>query len=73
MLYVIDRFEGAIAVCESLESGEKLQIMVRNLLSSASEGDVIRKAANGYIIDADATCQRKAELSDRLNRLYKRK
>ena len=70
MVYVIDRIEGGIAVCESLETEDNLEIPVADLPKEAKEGDVIRKGCRGYAIDAALTKRRKEQLSDRLNRLF---
>ena len=70
MTYIIDRIESGIAVCESLENGEKLEIAISNLPKEAKESDAIRESGDGYIIDAALTSQRMADLSKRLNRLF---
>jgi len=72
MVYVVDRIEEGVAVCENLETGEKLELDAQKFLNGAKEGDVIRHGADGYVIDTDFTKQRKAELADRLNRLFEK-
>ena len=72
MVYVIDRIESGIAICESLETEANLEVAVDDLPHGAKEGDVIRKVEGNYIIDSELTRQRKTELSTRLNRLFKK-
>jgi len=72
MIYIIDRIENEIAVCESLNSGEKLEIGIANLPKNAKEGDAITKDGDIYTINYDLTKQRKAEMRERLNRLFQK-
>jgi hypothetical protein len=72
MVYTIDRVDSGIAVCENLETGKSIEIAMTSLPKGAKEGDVIRKDGDGYIIDSALTEQRKTELSDRLDRLFKK-
>jgi len=72
MVYIIDRIENGIAVCESLETGGKLEVEAKDLPKRAKEGDTIRDDGGTYLIDAALTKQRKSELSDRLDRLFKK-
>jgi len=70
MTYVIDRIEGGIAICERLGGSENIEIEVSSLPKKANEGSVIVKTDDGFAVDVDATERRKAEMSDRLNRLF---
>lgn len=64
---IIDRFEGDIAVVET-DSG--MLDIVRDLLpENASEGDVIVQTDGGYIIDEQATAERRKAIAERLRRL----
>ena len=72
MAYIIDRIENGVASCECLETGDKLEIAASNLPKGAKEGDAIRNDGAGYTIDSAFTKQRKAELSDRLDKLFKK-
>ena len=72
MLYIIDRIENGIAVCECKETGERLEIEVKVLPAKAKEGDIIKKDNDSYILDLSLTKKRKAELTDRLNRLFQK-
>lgn len=64
---IIDRFEGDIAVVET-DSG--MLDIVRDLLpENTSEGDVIVQTDGGYIIDEQATAERRKAIAERLRRL----
>ena len=74
MIYVIDRIENGIAVCECLETGAVLEISKKNLPKGAREGDVIRRQdEHSFSIDAELTKKRRENLTNRMNRLFKRK
>lgn len=64
-MYIIDRFEGDIAVVEANDT--MLEIPRRLLPSDAQEGDVLQKDGDAYLVDRDATEKRKEEI----NRLMK--
>jgi len=72
MVYIIDRFEGSVAICERMETGERVEIDAKNLPGDAREGDVIRRDGDEYIIDLAQSKQRLADLTARMNRLFKR-
>ena len=64
-MYIIDRFEGDIAVVEADET--MLDIPRSQLPAEAQEGDVLQKNGDVYIVDRAATEKRKEEI----NRLMK--
>ncbi len=64
-MYIIDRFEGDIAVVEANDT--MLEIPRRLLPPDAQEGDVLQKDGDAYLVDRDATEKRKEEI----NRLMK--
>jgi hypothetical protein len=72
MVYIIDRIENGIAVCECMESGSMLEIAIANLPKGVSEGDAIRGDDGSYILDSAMTKQRKTEMANRLDRLFKK-
>ena len=73
MTYIIDRIESGIAVCECMTTGEAVEINTKNLPGDAREGDVIREDTEGsYIIDIALSKQRLADLTARMNALFKR-
>lgn len=64
---IIDRFEGSIAVVET--DGGMLDIARDLLPENTSEGDVIVQTDGGYIIDEQATAERRKAIAERLRRL----
>jgi len=64
--------DNGIAICECLESGDRLELEINHLPENAKEGDVIRREGDGYVVDQALTKQRKDELTDRMNRLFKK-
>ena len=72
--YIIDRIENNKAICECVVSGVKIEINTKNLPADAKEGDAIRKdSENTYIIDLALSKQRLADLTARVDMLFKRK
>lgn len=70
--YIIDRIEGDIAVCECTQTGERLKFNTKNLPCDIKEGDVIRKdTENIFAIDIAQSKQRMANLTSRMNSLFK--
>ena len=72
MHYIIDRIESGIAVCNSMATGEDIEIPVSELPPRSKEGDVLIKTDDGYEYDAELTAQRRVNLTDRMNRLFNR-
>ena len=72
MHYIIDRIESGIAVCNCMTTGEDIEIPVSELPPRSKEGDVLIKSDSGYVFDAELTAQRRANLTDRMNRLFDR-
>ncbi len=67
---VIDRFEGAYAVCES-QAGTLYDVPREALPASAREGDVVVAMANGrLVVDAEATCERSKRIRALHDRLF---
>lgn len=60
-MYIIDRFEGDIAVIEADET--MLEIPRSQLPPEAQEGDVLQKNGDTYTVDRVATEKRKEEIS----------
>lgn len=60
MMYILDRFEGMTAVVESDDGF--LEIPRPDLPNDASEGDVLRKTAEGWQVDGEETARRRAVL-----------
>lgn len=70
-MYVLDRFEGEIAVIEeSREENITLLEISRTLLpSDAEEGDILILDNGQWMIDKEATIQRRSQIENRLRRL----
>ena len=71
-LYAIDRIERDIAVCECLQTGERITLDVSALPPKAKEGDLIRREGEGFFIDKARTEERLRKLTNRMNRLFDR-
>jgi hypothetical protein len=63
MKYIIDRFEGAFAVCEDMQ-GNMIHIERERIPIDAKEGDVICITDTGIKIDTDATEKRKLNIEE---------
>lgn len=72
MKYSIDRIENDIAVLESLESKEKININITLLPQNVKEGSIIVYENNKYIKDEETELKRKTELQSRFNNLIKK-
>lgn len=73
MMFVIDRFEGEFAVCES-ETGEMLTLTRASLPAEAAEGDVLQAdGEGGYRVDYAAGEARRAAARNRLAHLFSRR
>ncbi len=70
--YVIDRFEGAVAVLE-VDEGRTIDVPAACLPADASRGDVIVADGAGVRVDRAATDSRKQELHSLVSRLFVRK
>ena len=74
MTIIIDRIEEDIAVLEeSLPTGEvsERRVPMAWLPEDAREGDVLRRTAEGFAIDARETARRRAEAAAVLRKLIK--
>lgn len=69
MKVIIDRFEGAYAICEK-ESGEMSKIEKSKLPTGVSEGDVIIINGDNITIDRDETQKRKDRIEKLLGKLW---
>lgn len=72
MKYSIDRIENDIAVLESLESKEKINVNITLLPQNVKEGSIIVYENNKYIKDEETELKRKTELQSRFNNLIKK-
>lgn len=69
MTYSVDRIENGIAVCEN-ESGEQTKFKLYELPQGIKEGDLFNEIDGNFIINSDATAQRKRRLSELQNNLF---
>ncbi|ARP44588.1 MULTISPECIES: DUF3006 domain-containing protein [Anoxybacillaceae] len=69
MKYIIDRFEGDLAVCEA-EDGKMVDIEKSNLPKNAEVGDVIILENGHFRVDKEDTDKRRKEIEDLMNELF---
>lgn len=70
MKLIIDRFEGIYAICE-LENGAFIDVPKEDIPKEAKEGDILIKTDNGYCVDKTATENKRKEIKERINKLFK--
>jgi len=72
-MIIIDRIENGIAVCEI--DGAMIDIPLSRIAGTAREGDVLTDSGDGAYLAADipATERRRADISERFERLKARK
>lgn len=68
--YIIDRFEGETAVCETVDE-ETIAIDRANLPDNVREGTVIRHENGVYIADEQETKSRQERIKSLLKRIMK--
>ena len=69
MKYIIDHFEGDMAVCED-ETGKTVDIKKSELPTNADVGNVVIFEKNQYSIDKKETNQRRKEIEDLMNEVW---
>lgn len=69
MKYTIDRFEGAIAVCED-EQKKMVQIPKYRLPLEIKEGDVIVEADGIFRVDDEETIEQRKKAKELMNKLF---
>lgn len=70
MLYILERFEGNLAIIECSEEHIFYQQIPRgDLPADAAEGDVLNRTSAGWQIDAEATQKRREKMRKRLQTL----
>ena len=70
-ILIVDRIEEEFAVCED-ETLAFRRILLSQLPPNVREGDCLRPAGDGYIIDGEETARRRAlnkQLFDRLKKV----
>ena len=71
MKYIVDRFEGSVAVCNNRLTGEMMDIEKKALPDEIKEGDVVVRKKNGFAIDEQLTEERRKNIKTRMNKLFK--
>lgn len=69
MKYIIDRFEGKIAICEDETKG-MVRIPKYKLPLEVQEGDCLIESGGFLKIDQAATEERKSRMKDKMDRLF---
>lgn len=69
MLYVIDRIENNIAICQQLETKEIIELPLDILPSTIKEGSIIRHHKGSYIQEENIEKFRREQLRKKLDRL----
>ena len=69
--YIVDRFEENFIVLEK-ETGGSIDIK-RELLPHVQRGDVLTKEDGVFRIDERETLERKARISEKMNKLFEKK
>lgn len=72
MNYVIDRFEGNIAICNSILTGENIELSKYLLPKGVKEGDVIIEEDNKFSVDKKLTEERHNNITERMNKLFRK-
>jgi len=70
MYYIIDRFEGNIAVCEESTTRKMVNIHISRIKDCAKEGDFIIYQDGEYIIDYERTKKEREEISNQYSDLW---
>lgn len=70
MRFVIDRFQGAYAVCVSIDNGERQDIKVDTLPMGAKEGSVIVMHSGIALLDEEETRLRAARIQSLMDELW---
>ena len=73
MNYSVDRIEEDIAVLESLETGELKYLPREKMHEGAAEGDIVELSGGTVRYLEGETAQRKESVSERFNKLKRRK
>ena len=67
--FVLDRFENGLVVCEDIETRKIISLRADDIPEGASEGDVLIRSGDGFIIDREKTRERKRRINEIFNRL----
>lgn len=71
--YVIDRFEGNIAVLENSKTREIKNVERNKLPEKATEGSILKMINEKYFLDQEKTDRRQNEMQERMNKLMNKR
>ncbi len=69
--YVIDRFEGNIAVCEERKTGKKKEILKEELPEGIKAGTLIKEENGKYVTAKKEQEEVESRIKDKMNKLWK--
>ena len=69
--YVIDRFEGNIAVCEERKTGKKKEILKEELPEGVKEGSILKEENGKYVKIEKEQEKVESRIKDKMNKLWK--
>ena len=69
--YVLDRWEGCLAICEEINTRDILILNKNDIPGEASVGDVLYLFENEYFIDTEKTSERKQNIKNLFDRLFR--
>lgn len=69
-VWVIDRIEGNIAVCENRSNKRKKEINVSNLPKNIKEGTVLKYEKGGYVIDKEMQNSIEMDIKEKMKNIW---
>ena len=69
MKYAVDRIEDNIVIREDIETKEKEEILITDIVGQVHEGSIIIKKDNIYVCDIEEEEVRRKKLREKLERL----
>lgn len=69
--YVIDRFEGNIAICEERKTGKKKEILKEELPTGVKEGSILKEESGKYVKLEKEQEEVESRIKDKMNKLWK--
>lgn len=70
MIFVVDRFEGNIAICENRKTQEMINVNLDDLPKDIKEGDVLIYKNNCYELDYDKRNEIEERIKEKLKNLF---
>lgn len=69
MKYAVDRIEDTTVIIENIETKEKEEISITDIVGQVHEGSIIIKQDNIYVCDIEEEEARRKKLREKLERL----